>query len=156
MIRLGLIADTHGMVRPKVHTVFEGVDLILHAGDVCGDDVLIELRTIAPVHAVAGNCDPIGDPDLPLVFEQVFEQVHFHMSHGHELGRPTPEELLAHYKDADVIIYGHTHHQMIFDGAGRMVVNPGAAGARRFKLPPSVAVMQIDEDRVSVEIVALE
>jgi putative phosphoesterase len=156
LIRLGLISDTHGLLRPKVHTVFQGVDVILHAGDVCGDDILAELRTIAPVHAVAGNCDPPGDPNLPLSFEQTFESVRLHMSHGHELGRPKPEELLKQYPDADVIVYGHTHHQMLLNGAGRIVVNPGAAGARRFNLPPSVAVMQIDEDRVSVEIVALE
>ena len=156
MIRIGLISDTHGMLRPKVHTVFKDVDVILHAGDVCGDDILIELRTIAPVYAVAGNCDPPGDPNLPLVFEHTFGKVRLHMSHGSELGRPKPEELLKQYPDADVIVYGHTHHQMLFNGAGRIVVNPGAAGARRFNLPPSVAVMHIDEDRVSVEIVALE
>lgn len=156
LIRLGLISDTHGLLRAAVHSVFSDVDLILHAGDVCGDDILHELRTIAPVHAVAGNCDPPGDPNLPLVFEQTFEKVRLHMSHGHELGRPKPEQLLKQYPDADVIVYGHTHHQLIFECAGGMVVNPGSAGARRFNLPPSVALMMIDQERVSVELHALE
>ncbi len=156
MIRLGLISDTHGLLRTKVHSVFKGVDVILHAGDVCGDDILHELRANAPVHAVAGNCDPIDDPGLPLAFEHTFEKVRLHMSHGHELGRPKPEQLLKQYPDADVIVYGHTHHQLIFECAGGMVVNPGSAGARRFNMPPTVAIMAIDDDHVAVELIALE
>lgn len=156
MIKLGLISDTHGLLRPKVHTVFQGVDLILHAGDVGGDDILHELRVIAPVHAVAGNCDPAGDPNLPLSFEHTFEDLRLHMSHGNELGRPKPEELLEAYPDFDLVVYGHTHRHVIFQLAGRMAVNPGAAGARRFNLPPCVALMSIDGSRVAVELMALE
>lgn len=156
MIRLGLISDTHGLLRPAVHSALGRVDLILHAGDVCGDDILHELRTIAPVHAVAGNCDPPGDPNLPSFFEQSFEGLKLHMSHGHELGRPKPEQLLRAYPDADIIVYGHTHRQLIFDLSGRLVVNPGAAGARRFDLAPSVAVMTIDDGRASVQLIELE
>ena len=156
MIRLGLISDTHGLLRPAVHAAFTGVDLILHAGDVCGDDILHELRTIAPVYAVAGNCDPVGDPNLPLSFEQTFENLRLHMSHGNELGRPKPEQLLRAYPNADIIVYGHTHKQLILDLAGRLAVNPGAAGARRFDLAPSVAVMMITDGRVAVELIELE
>ena len=156
MIKLGLISDTHGLLRPKVHTVFHGVDVILHAGDVCGDDILIELSAIAPVHAVAGNCDPIDDPNLPLVFEHTFEDARVHMSHGNELGRPKPDQLVAAYPEADVIVYGHTHHQLIFKSADVMVVNPGSAGARRFNMPPTVAVMTIKGSHIAVELVALE
>jgi putative phosphoesterase len=156
VIRLGLISDTHGLLRAAVHPAFAGVDVILHAGDVCGDDILQELRLIAPVHAVAGNCDTPGDPNLPSSFEQTFEEVRLHMSHGHELGRPKPEALLQQYPNADVIIYGHTHRQLIFQLAGRMAVNPGAAGARRFDLAPSVALMTIDGNRVAVELLEIE
>lgn len=156
LIKLGLISDTHGLLRPAVHSAFKGVDLILHAGDVCGADVLPELRLIAPVHAVAGNCDIPGDPELPPSFERTFEGINLHMSHGHELGRPKPKQLLEAYPNADVIVYGHTHKQLIFDESGRMVVNPGAAGARRFDLAPSVAVMTVDDGRVVVELIELE
>lgn len=156
MIKLGLISDTHGLLRPSVHSAFKGVDLILHAGDVCGPDILPELRLIAPVHAVAGNCDLPGDPELPPSFEHTFETVQLHLSHGSELGRPKPEQLLKAYPNADVIVYGHTHRQPIFEEAGRMVVNPGAAGARRFDLAPSVALMTIDYGRVAVELIDLE
>ena len=156
MIKLGLISDTHGLLRATVHSAFTGVDVILHAGDVCGDEILYELRLIAPVHAVRGNCDIPDDPNLTQSFEHTFESVRLHMSHGHELGRPRPEQLLKAYPDADVIIYGHTHRQLIFDLSGRMVVNPGAAGARRFDLAPSVGVMTIDGSRVAVELIELE
>jgi uncharacterized protein len=156
LIKLGLISDTHGLLRPSVHSVFAGVDVILHAGDVCGDDIIAELSLIAPVHAVAGNCDVPGDPDLPPAFEHTFEKVRLHMSHGHELGRPKPEQLLLAYPDADVIIYGHTHRQLIFEAAGGMVVNPGAAGARRFDLAPNVALMTIEGTHVTVELIEIE
>lgn len=151
-----MISDTHGLLRPTVHSAFAGVDAILHSGDVCGDEILAELRLIAPVHGVGGNCDVPGDPNLPPAFEHTFENVRLHMSHGHELGRPKPEQLLQRYRDADVIVYGHTHRQLIFESEGRVVVNPGAAGARRFDLVPSVAVMTIDGRSVAVELIDLE
>ena len=134
---IGLISDTHGLVRPSVFSALEGVGTILHAGDV-GAGVLAELRAIAPVRAVSGNTDPIGDPDLPPSLDLEVEGVSIHVSHGHELGSPTPVKLLAKYS-ADVIVYGHTHRQLVVQAEGRWVVNPGAAGQRRFKLAPSVA-----------------
>ena len=75
---------------------------------------------------------------------------------GHELGRPKPGQLLQKYPNADVIVYGHTHRQLIFESNGRVVVNPGAAGARRFDLAPSVAVMTIDGSGVVVELIEIE
>ena len=80
--------------------------------------------------------------------------VRIHVSHGHELGSPTPERLLATY-EADVIVYGHTHRQLVTRADGRLVVNPGAAGARRFGLEPSVAVLTIADGAAEVELVPL-
>ncbi|MGH7689629.1 MAG: metallophosphoesterase family protein, partial [Gemmatimonadaceae bacterium] len=134
---VGLISDTHGLVRPEVFTALDGVELILHAGDV-GDGVLEELAAIAPVRAVYGNTDAPGDPALAAALEQMVGGVRVHVSHGHELGSPTPEKLLAAY-DADVLVYGHTHRPLLVNVGGRWVVNPGAAGQRRFDLVPSVA-----------------
>lgn len=128
--------------------------MILHAGDV-GDGVLDELRAIAPVRAVAGNTDPTDNPDLPADLDLQVEGVRIHVSHGHELGSPTPERLLATYS-ADVIVYGHTHRQLVVQADGRWVVNPGAAGQRRFKLKPSVARLTIRRGDVAIEIVELE
>src|SRR5215471_21086958 len=133
---LGLISDTHGLVRPEVFPALEGVELIFHAGDV-GEDVLEELSAIAPVLAVFGNTDPRDDARLADAIERTIGGLRIHVSHGHELGSPTPERLLATY-DADVIVYGHTHQQKVVEANGRLVINPGAAGPRRFKLRPSV------------------
>lgn len=150
---VGLISDTHGLVRPEVFAALEGVELILHAGDV-GAGVLEELTAIAPVAAVYGNTDPTDDSRLPQSIDREIAGLRVHVSHGHELGSPTPERLLAKY-DADVIVYGHTHQQKVVHADGRLVVNPGAAGPRRFKLRPSVGVLTIRSRAASVQLVEL-
>jgi len=153
-VLVGLIADTHGLVRPEVFEALEGVELILHAGDVGGQHVLIELQSIAPVHAVLGNTDPPGEPGLRSWVSLRLEDVTIHVSHGHELGSPTPERLLARY-DADVIVYGHTHRSLIERSGSRLVVNPGAAGPKRFNLKPSVARLTITSGRADAQVVSL-
>ena len=152
---VGLISDTHGLVRPDVHAALAGVELILHAGDVGGDDILDELGLIAPVHAVYGNTDEPGDPRLAEFLERTVGGVRIRVSHGHEVGRPTPEKLLAAYA-GDVLVYGHTHRQLVARAGDRLVVNPGAAGPRRFDLRPSVARLTIDDGRAEVELVELK
>jgi putative phosphoesterase len=154
-IVVGLISDTHGLLRASVHDALKGVSLILHAGDVGGSDILDELRIIAPVHAVYGNTDPAGDPNLAQEIVVPVGDLEVHLSHGHELGSPTPEKLLSSYAQ-DVIVYGHTHRQMITRADGRLVVNPGAAGPRRFKLEASVARLTIVGDKAEVEIVPID
>ena len=153
-IIVGLISDTHGLLRPSVHEALAGVSLILHAGDVGGDDILDELATIAPVEAVFGNTDPPGHPRLVAAIEREIGGLRVHVSHGHEVGSPRPEKLLAKYA-ADVVVYGHTHRQLVTRAEGRLVVNPGAAGPRRFDLQPSVAQLTIREGRAEVELVPL-
>lgn len=153
--QIGLISDTHGLVRPDVHDALAGVELILHAGDVGGEQILDELRLIAPVRAVGGNTDPLGVPGLEDELEIEIAGVRIHVSHGHEVGRPTPARLLERYT-ADVIVYGHTHRQLITRSEDRLVVNPGAAGPRRFDLEPSVARLTIAGGMPAVEIVPLK
>lgn len=153
-MRVGLISDTHGLVRPGVHTALAGVDLILHAGDVGGAEVLDELALIAPVRAVRGNTDAPDEAGLVEAIDVTLEGVRIHVSHGHEVGSPTPAVLAVAY-DADLIVYGHTHRQRVDQVDGRLVVNPGAAGARRFNLLPSVAVAELQRARVEVALIAL-
>ena len=151
---LGLIADTHGLIRPGVHEALTGVGLILHAGDEGGSAILEELRTIAPVKAVFGNTD---EPDLPDLTEEVLIEVdglRVHVSHGHEVGSPTPAKLAARY-DADVIVFGHTHRQLVTRFEGRVFVNPGSAGPKRFNLSPSVGKLTIVNGSAEVEIIDL-
>jgi putative phosphoesterase len=152
---IGLISDTHGMVRAGVHPAFAGVELILHAGDVGGDAVLDELELIAPTFAVCGNTDDTNDPRLTAAIDRVIGGVTIHVSHGHEVGSPTPARLLERYP-ADVIVYGHTHQQFVTRAGARLVINPGAAGARRFKLSPSVALLRITDGQAEVELVTLD
>jgi putative phosphoesterase len=151
---VGLISDTHGLVRPEVFAALDGVDLILHAGDVGGYSILVELGAIAPVHAVYGNTDTPGDPNLRAAVRLEIDGLSIHVSHGHEVGSPTTETLLARYTE-DVIVFGHTHKPLIERAGSRLVVNPGAAGPKRFNLKPSVARMTVTEGRPEVEIVWL-
>ena len=152
-MRIGLISDTHGLMRVEALAALAGVEQILHAGDVGRLSVLRELDGIAPVHAVYGNVD---DPafDLPQHLNLTLGGVKVHVSHGHELGSPTPHALAAAYA-ADVLVYGHTHRQLIEVVRGRLVINPGAAGPKRFSLAPSIAILTIVNGVPSAEIVAL-
>jgi uncharacterized protein len=152
---VGLVSDTHGLVRPENFSALENVKLILHAGDVGGSSVQTELSAIAPVQAVYGNTDTPGAPHLEARLWVEIEGLTIHVSHGHEVGgSPTPEKLLSRYT-ADVIIFGHTHQPLIERSDRRLVVNPGAAGPRRFNLKPSVARMTVNAGRAEVEIVWL-
>lgn len=154
-VTIGLISDTHGMLRASVHNALEGVELILHAGDVGGSDILQELRLIAPVHAVHGNTDATDDPGLPPTIVVSHGGLNIRVTHGHELGGPTPAKLAAAYSE-QVIVYGHTHRQLITRLDGRLIINPGAAGARRFNLQPTVGRLTIEAGKAEVEIVQLD
>jgi len=151
---VGLISDTHGLLRADVHDALAGVSLILHAGDVGGDSILDELQLIAPVHAVRGNTDAPGQPRLSERIDRAIGGLQVHVSHGHEVGSPTPASLTAAY-DADIIVYGHTHKPLIKRIGRQLVVNPGAAGQRRFSLLPSVARITILNGVAEAEIVML-
>jgi hypothetical protein len=145
-MRLGIIADTHGLLRPEVFTVFEEVDHILHAGDIGSLEVLTELEALAPVTAVFGNCDGWEiRARVPAVVEKRIEGLDFLLLHGDQLGSPTPERLHAAYPRAEVIVYGHTHRPLLTTvDLVVTVMNPGGAGRRRFDLPPSVGIMELE------------
>lgn len=151
---IGLISDTHGLLRPDVHAALAGVELILHAGDVGGEEILHELALIAPVRAVFGNTDPRDHPGLVDELDILIGGLRVHVSHGHEVRRPTPALLAATY-EADVLVYGHTHRQLVETVGSTVVVNPGAAGARRFDLEPSVARLRIARRRARVTLIPL-
>jgi putative phosphoesterase len=151
---VGLISDTHGQLRAGVHEALRDVELILHAGDVGGDDILDELSLIAPVEAVYGNTDAPGNPRLSAQIIRDVGGVSIQVQHGHESGRLTADALLERFT-ADVLVYGHTHRQSVTRREGRLVINPGAAGPRRFHLMPSVARLTIRDGVAEVEIVTL-
>jgi putative phosphoesterase len=144
---LGLISDTHGLMRPEALTALRGVNEIFHAGDVGGAHVIAALETIAPVRAVHGNTDRPGQ--LAAAIDCTIEGVRIHVSHGHEVGSPTPERLVGRYT-ADVIVFGHTHRALIRQVRGMLIINPGAAGPRRFDLRPTVALLSLPDRTVRI------
>ena len=151
---IGLISDTHGLLRPDVHDALSGVELILHAGDVGGEEILHELQAIAPTLAVRGNTDA----PAPYLADEIVREIagsSIHVSHGHEVGRLSPERLLARYSQ-QILVYGHTHKPFLLKWEGRVVVNPGAAGQRRFDLLPTVARLRITGGAADVEFVELD
>jgi len=149
---VGLISDTHGLLRPGVHEALTGVELILHSGDVGGSAILDELRMIAPVKAVFGNTDPLGEPGLSQEIIIEINGIRVHVSHGHEVGSPTPIKLAARY-EADIVVFGHTHRPLVSRLGKQLFVNPGAAGPKRFNLAPSVGRLTIANGNAEVKIV---
>jgi hypothetical protein len=145
-MRVGVIADTHGLLRPEVFDVFREVDLILHAGDIGPPELLTELEAIAPVQAVWGNTDG-WDVRVRTseVVRELIEGFPFVMVHGHQFGSPTPEALYEAYPEALVIIYGHTHRPLLtLVDQVVTVMNPGGAGKARYDLPPSVGILELE------------
>lgn len=148
-MRIGLISDTHGKLRPQVFEVFSDVDLIMHAGDIGPLNIITELEALAPVHAVLGNTDSWElQPRVKEMVELELEGKRILLVHGHQIGAPTAERLTTSYPSADIIVYGHTHRPRVDDVKGRLVINPGAAGAARFDLKPSVAVLTLKSGTV--------
>lgn len=145
-MRLGIISDTHGLLRPEVFEAFREVDHILHAGDVGPPDLLTELEAIAPVTAVYGNTDGWAlRSRLPQVATPELDGFRIVVTHGDQFGSPTPEGLHAAYPDAEIIVFGHTHRPLLtLVDVVVTVMNPGGAGARRFNLPPSVGIMELE------------
>lgn len=145
-MRVGVIADTHGTLRPEVVTIFAQVDRILHAGDVGDPKILERLGELAPVTAVYGNVDGgTLRSRLPRVAEVKLDGFVFVVTHGDQLGHPDPKALKEAFPHADVMIYGHSHMPLIhnFDDFS-VALNPGAAGPARFDLPPTVAIMETE------------
>ena len=145
-MRLGIISDTHGQLRPEVFDAFSQVDHILHAGDVGPRDLLAELEALAPVTAVYGNVDGFDLRDrLPKVAELELDGLAFVVTHGDQFGSPTPAKLREAFPTADVIIYGHTHRPLLeMVELTVTVMNPGSAGPPRFHLKPSVGIMELE------------
>lgn len=143
-MRIGVISDTHGKLRPEVFDHFAHVDLIVHAGDIGPPGILEDLAVLAPVIAVYGNTDDMAVRGLvPEVATQETAGRRLVVTHGHRFGAPTPAALRAAHPDADIIVFGHTHRPLIEATGDRLVLNPGSAGAPRFGLPASVALLEL-------------
>jgi uncharacterized protein len=154
--RIGLISDTHGLLRPEAFRALQGVDRILHAGDVGDADILTELEAIAPVTAVWGNTDGWDlRQGLPEVARLPIGPGEAVVVHGQQFGSPTPEAVAAAYPGAVLVVFGHSHVPVIQRVGATLAVNPGSAGPRRFKLPTTLAIATVDGDHLDARLVEL-
>lgn len=151
MHRIGLISDTHDLLRPQVMSALTGCDQIIHAGDITEQWVLDELRTIAPVTAVRGNNDR-DDWALSLAESATLRVGSVAIHVLHDLKQLTS---LPPLPETRVIVSGHSHKPSVLGIEGILRVNPGSAGRRRFKLPVTIAELLIEGDQVSARIIEL-
>ncbi|MEX2535537.1 MAG: metallophosphoesterase family protein [Trueperaceae bacterium] len=150
MLNVGVIADTHGLLRPQALTALAGSDLILHLGDVGPKELLARLRDLAPVDAVRGNVDrEAWTEELPLHRRLALESLELVLHHGH---LPLPAGVLD---GAQVVVRGHSHRPVVDRRDGVLHVNPGSAGPRRFKLPVTLVRLKIDGAEAHAELVDL-
>lgn len=155
-MKIGIISDTHGLLRPQVFDALEGVDHMLHAGDVGDPDILVELAAIAPVTAVWGNVDGMEiRARVPEVARVELGGVRVAVVHGMQFGSPTPQKVAAAYPDAGLVVFGHSHRPLIQQVGPTLAVNPGSAGPRRFKDPVTVAIAEIENGRVQARLIDL-
>jgi hypothetical protein len=150
---IGVISDTHGVLHPKVFEVFNGVDLILHAGDVGTDDILIALAAVAPVNAVSGNVDGAPTAERPASRQISTFVGRIAVTHGHLPGASAhrPESMIEFFAEfkPQIIIYGHTHLPTLTEMNDTQLFNPGAAGnARVGGRPPTVGLITLDDGQV--------
>jgi putative phosphoesterase len=150
-LRIGLISDTHGLLRPEALDFLRGSDRIIHGGDIGGPDILDALRGLAPVTAVRGNNDTDAWADELAECEWLeVGGVVLHVLHDRARGDPIPAA-----RRVGAVISGHSHRPGVEERAGVLYVNPGSAGPRRFRLPISVGELRIDGGAVSARIVSL-
>jgi len=149
-LRVGVISDTHGLMRAEALAALRGSDVILHAGDIGGAEILAELQVIAPVVAIRGNNDhaawAAAIPEHRMV---ELDAAKIHLLHDrNQLGRYPPPE------GCNVIVTGHSHKPLVERRDGVLYLNPGSAGPRRFRLPVTVARLTIGRE-IDAEIVTL-
>jgi putative phosphoesterase len=147
---IGVISDTHGLIRPEALEVLAGSNLIIHAGDVGKMAVISALEAIAPVVAIKGNIDRGETEHLPDTVTVERDSYKIHVLHDLKALDFDPVE-----SGFNVVIAGHSHKPAVSESSGVLYLNPGAAGQRRFKLPISVAHLWLENGKPAVEIIEL-
>ena len=151
-IVVGIIADTHGLLRPEVLETLSGVDLIIHAGDVGREDILKALEQLAPVYAVRGNVDRgVWAERLPMSRRVDAGGVSLYVYHGHLALDSDPAAA-----GCQVVVSGHSHKAKAETRVGVLYLNPGSAGPRRFKLPVTLMRLSVNGKAIRHELIELE
>ncbi len=143
-IKIGVISDTHGLLRPAVLEVLKSCDYILHGGDVNKPEILETLREIAPLYVVRGNNDKEWAKDLPAKLAFSIGGVNFFMVHNK---KDVPDDL----GDAQIVVFGHSHKYFLQRQNGRLWLNPGSCGKRRFDQEITMAAITIEGKDYFVE-----
>ncbi len=150
-MRIGLISDTHGLLRPEAVAALQGCAQIIHAGDIGKPQVLDGLRAIAPLEAIRGNIDTADWAQvLPERLDLRIEGLTLHVLH--DLKQLDIDPLAA---GVDVVIAGHSHKPKVERRDGVLYINPGSAGPRRFSLPISLALLELNDGDAQVELISL-
>jgi putative phosphoesterase len=147
-MRIGLISDTHGLLRPEAVEALAGVERILHAGDIGTAEILTQLAKIAPVTAVRGNNDK-GRWATRLADVEVVTLQKLRVYVLHDIADLERDPVSAGFA---AVIFGHSHRAKVEDRGGVLFVNPGSAGPRRFKLPVTVGYLEIARGKISANI----
>lgn len=142
-MRLGILTDTHGLLRPEVLAALEGCDAILHGGDINRQSVLDRLNEIAPVHVVRGNNDKEWAEHLPSFLDVTLAGMRIYMTHK-------KKELPADLSAYGLVVYGHSHQYEEHTQGRTLLLNPGSCGPRRFRQPITLATAEIADGRITV------
>lgn len=151
MANIGVISDTHGLLRPEAIDALRGSDLIIHAGDIGSPDIIPALAKLAPVRAIRGNVDT--EPwarNIPAKLQFDFNGTKFLVVHSRaELKEKAPEAV-------QVVIFGHSHEPLIETVGNALFFNPGSAGRRRFSSPIALGRLQIEGGRITPKLIMLK
>lgn len=138
MHRIGIISDTHGLLRPQIIEILSGCEAILHGGDIDKQEILDEFKRIAPTYAVRGNTDGEWAEDIPDSLSLELFGIKFYMIHN-------KKKMTENIPETDIIIYGHSHKYEEKNEGCRLFLNPGSCGPKRFILPVTMAVLEITD-----------
>jgi len=142
-MKLGIISDTHNLLRPEVLSAVTGVDVILHAGDISSQNVIDQLQAIAPVKVVRGNADKDWAEHLPLFLDFEIDGFHIYMTHKK---KDLPKDL----GEYDLVITGHSHQYSAARQGGTVMLNPGSCGPRRFTQPITFALAETESNEIRI------
>ena len=148
-MRIGVLSDTHGLLRPEAIEALRGCEAILHGGDINRQQILDALEEIAPVHVVRGNNDKEWAESLPDSLDITLAGKRIYMTHKK---RDLPAELPPY----DLVVFGHTHRYEMQCVGNTVLLNPGCCGPRRFNQPITMAIVTLQDDKISVERVDIE
>lgn len=147
--RIGVLSDTHGLLRPEVLAALSGCDAIIHGGDINKPEILELLEKIAPVYVVRGNNDKEWAEHLPLTLTFQIEQCRFFLVHNK---KQVPQDLTG----IDAVIFGHSHKYFAQEMDGRLWLNPGSCGKRRFDQEITLVILTVDGASLSVEKITIQ